>query len=135
MGGVPWPQLALYGPTTILLGLLFVFILRLVHKMGPSWEKIKLRELDVREAEVKVKGEQAAALGQLGQGITQMAETLKEIGVDQRRATETIKILQRVNADTSDQMTRNMAVLTDRIDRFERRETNVELQRSGTEAH
>lgn len=150
MGQVPWPQLALYGPTTILLALIFVFILSFVHKMRPTWEKIKLRELDVREAEAKSKEAEAASrseqagalkelavgLGQLGSGNAQMAETLKDVAVEQRRATESVKILQRVNADTADQMARQMAIITDRVERIERdRGTHVESEGSGAKAH
>ena len=50
-----------------------------------------------------------------------MASTLKDIAVEQRRATETIKILQRANSDSSDELARSVAIISDRVDRLDKR--------------
>ena len=126
-----WPQLALWGPTIIILVIVLGFLLKVL----PTWKELKLLDFSIREAEAKAKSEQAASLGHLGEGITVMSETLKEIAVEQRRATDAVKILQRVNADTSDQMTRHLAILTDRVERIERGQANVEPHGSETKPH
>ena len=133
MGDIAWPKIAAWGPTVVMFALVLWFLL----KIAPTWKELRLRELDVREGEVKVKGEQAAALGQLGTGLSQMSETLKEIAVEQRRATESVKILQRVNADTSDQAADKLLILTDRVDRLEKRgqDPNVDAEGRGTKPH
>jgi methyl-accepting chemotaxis protein len=131
-GEIAWPQLAAWGPTLVMLALVLAFLL----KIAPTWKEIKLRELSVREAEANARSEQAAALSQLGTGVSQMSGTLKDVAVEQRRATDSVKILQRVGADTADQMVRQMAIITDRVERIERgRENHVEPEGSGTKAH
>lgn len=102
------PQMVQYGPTIIILVLLLGSLIRL----APVWKEIRLKELDIRAEEATVKGQQAAALSSL-------AQVLKEIAVEQRRATETIEILQRVNAQTSDQLTAGLNVVERRIEQME----------------
>jgi hypothetical protein len=131
MGEIAWPQVAALGPTVVMLALVLGFLLRI----APTWKEIKLRELNVREQEAAARTEQAAALKQLGTSNLEMAGTLKEVAIEQRRATEGVKILQRVNADTSDQMARQMAILSDRVERIERRDNNVEPEGTGTKPH
>jgi len=101
-------QLFLYGPTVIILVLILGFLIR----MAPMWKEIRLKDMELRVEENVVKREQAQAL-------TALAEVLKDIGVEQRRATDTIQILQRVNADASDRLSHNVASLTERLDRLE----------------
>lgn len=132
MGEIAWPQIAAWGPTVVMLALVLAFLLR----VAPTWKELRLRELGVRETEATARSEQAAALNQLGKGVSQMSDVLKDVTIEQRRATESVKILQRVNADTADQMARQMAIITDRVERIERgRENNVESEGSGTKAH
>lgn len=103
-----WKDVIQYGPTTIILFMLLVAIIRL----APVYKEIRLREIDVRAEEAQAKREQATALGQL-------ATVLQSIAVEQRRATETIEILQRVNADSNDRLSQNVHSLTERLDRIE----------------
>ncbi len=63
----------------------------------------------MRSEENVVKREQACALGQL-------ADALKDIAVVQRRATEEVGIMQRMNADSSDQLSNSVKALTQRLD-------------------
>jgi len=97
-------QILTYGPTAVLLALLLATIL----KLAPTWKEVRLRELDIRAGESAIREKEAEALGRL-------AEVLQSIAVEQRRATETIEILQRVNADASDSLSGNVRLLTDRI--------------------
>ncbi|OLE52674.1 MAG: hypothetical protein AUG51_17025 [Acidobacteria bacterium 13_1_20CM_3_53_8] len=111
-----WVVLGQYGPTVLLLALILFFLLRI----APIYKEVKLKELAVREAENDVKREQAVALGSL-------ASVLKEIAVEQRRATEVVEILQRVNTDESDKLSYNVQRLTERIDQFEEFHRDVKL--------
>jgi hypothetical protein len=112
-----WKDFALGGSALMQLALVIFFLIRI----SPSLKEIRIKELDVRVLEVEGTKQMAAALGQLGTGLQTMSETLNNIAVEQRHATDTIKILQRVNADQSDELTRNVTIITDRVDRLEKR--------------
>ena len=112
-------DLIAYGPTIVILALL-------LWKGLPVWERWKMRELDVRHAE-------AVALAKLGEGLSAMSNVLKSVAVEQRRATETIELMQRVNADAADRLEDNIKMLGDRLDDLERH--NAETTRTGTGTH
>jgi hypothetical protein len=97
----PWTQFLAFGPGFVALVLILIFLLRAM----PTWKEVKIREIELREAEVKVRGAEA-------EGLTTLADVLRSIAVEQRRATETIDILQRVNADASERLTQNVSGLT-----------------------
>ena len=120
-----WAQAAMWGPTLVMLGMILAFLLR----VRPSWEKIKLRELDVRELEGKVRGEEAAALVQLAGGLQSFSQTLKEIAVEQRRSTDVIEILQRANADHQDSISFHLRTQAEKLLRLE--EHYVQSERTG----
>ncbi|MCP9494269.1 MAG: hypothetical protein MSG64_07425 [Pyrinomonadaceae bacterium MAG19_C2-C3] len=122
---IPWGQIVQFGPTVVLLTLILLFLIR----VAPTYKEIKVKELEVRGLESHSKSEQAASLSQL-------ASSLKEIAVEQRRATETVQILQRVNADSTDRLTVSVERLAERVQqqeencgecrgRLERLETNA----------
>ena len=70
-------DLIAYGPTIVILALL-------LWRGLPSWDEVKLREMEIRHEEV-------SALQKLGEGLNQVAAVLKSVAVEQRRATETIR--------------------------------------------
>jgi hypothetical protein len=111
-----WGQIVGYGPTVILLALILWFLLR----MAPMWKEVKLKELDIRTEENKVKSEEAAALNAL-------ASVLKDIAVEQRRATESIEISQRVNADSAEKISQSVSLLARRVDGLETLEPRVRV--------
>lgn len=137
-----WWQLALWGPTIIILVIVLAFLLRVLPTWLPTWKELKLRELDVREKEATAKSDQAAslakqaeALGELGAGIIQMSSTLKEIAIEQRRATDGVKLLQRVNADIANNESQALLILEDRINRLERERIHGGSEETRAEAH
>lgn len=103
-----WVQLVQYGPTVVILALLLWFALRL----APIWKEVKVRELDLRADENVVKREQTVALASL-------ADVIKDIALIQRKATENIEIMQRVNADSNDRVVHAVQSLTERVDKVE----------------
>lgn len=103
-----WLQYWNYGQTVVLLGMILAFVLRAL----PHWKEVRLRDADVKSEDNVIKREQAVALGQL-------ADALKDIAVEQRRATENIEISQRVAADTSERVSSSVAVFHHRIEALE----------------
>ncbi len=115
---MPWKELIQFGPTVVLLALILCTIIQL----APVWKEVKIKELEMHSEDNVVKGEQANALGQL-------ANALKEIAVEQRRATEEVGILQRMNNDNADQLSNNVRGLTQRVDSLEKNKDLVTLAR------
>lgn len=106
-----WGQIAGGGVGLMTLALILYFALRVLPAILTSWERIKNRELDVRDAEAKVMGEIAAALCQVAASNSQMAvsvgqaaETTKSIAVEQRRSTEILEILESSNSQQQDRL-------------------------------
>jgi hypothetical protein len=117
--GAALTQLIQFGPTVVLLALILWFVIRL----APMWKEIRLKEMDMRTEENVVKGQQASALSQL-------AGALKEIAVEQRRATEEVGIMQRVTNDTADQLRTSVNTLSQRVDSLEKKTDNHNAQLS-----
>ncbi|MGA9767473.1 MAG: hypothetical protein WBV94_00420 [Blastocatellia bacterium] len=122
---IPWGQLALWGPTLLLLGMVIIFLL----KIRPSVEKVKLRELDVRELEASSRGQMAASLVQLGSGLEKMSAVLRDVTIEQRRSIEMVEILQRVNSDAQDALSFNIRTLSEKLQIQEER--NAKSERTG----
>ncbi len=119
-----WGQLAQYGPTVVLLGLVLFALVR----VAPLWKEVKLKELEIRGDENSVRGQVAGALNHL-------ADVIKDIAVEQRRHTEQVEILQRVNAHTADQLQASVNLVGQRLDRIEQRTSPVPLAGANAETH
>lgn len=111
-----WTQLAQFGPTVVLLFLILGFLLR----AAPVYKEIKLKEIDARIEENDVKREQANALGQLAGALSGLAGVVQSVAVEQRRATDTIGILQRASTKDTDELSSAVRQLTQRIDGIEK---------------
>ena len=116
----------MWGPTLILLGMVIIFLL----KIRPSVEKVKLRELDVRELEANSRGQMAASLVQLGNGLEKMSGVLKEITIEQRHSIEMVEILQRVNSDAQDALSFNIRSLSEQLQKSQE-DRNAITERTG----
>ena len=91
---------------------LVVAILVFILKALPIWKEIKLAEINVRDKE-------AESLGQLGNALNQIGDTMKDVAIEQRRATDNVKILQRANADESNNIIQSVDALNERLDTLE----------------
>lgn len=143
-GQIPWLQLALWGGQTCLL---VALVLAFLIKVAPTWEKIKLQEIEVRKLDIAARSQEAAAglqiangiielgkgLAILGESQEQVSTVLRDVAVEQRKATEVIEILQRYQADSNDQLAYNVRVLTDRVEKIE--EKYVQPERTGAGPH
>ena len=116
----------------------FIIAALVTLRLMPVWlahkKELKLREFETRSIEAKARSEQAGALEALAGSVGQLSGTLRDIAIEQRRATDTIKILQRVNADSAQSLNQNVTLLGERLDRLEGQE-NADTQRTGTAAH
>jgi hypothetical protein len=101
-------DLAAWGPAVLQLALVLIFLL----KIAPVWKEVRLREIALKERDGAIREREAESLGRL-------ADVLQSVAVEQRRATETIEILQRVNADASDHLITNVRMLSERVTRIE----------------
>jgi tellurite resistance-related uncharacterized protein len=119
---VSWIQVVAFGPGWLVL----ILLLGAVARALPIWQKVKLREMDIREGEGKVRENEAAALTTLAGSISTLAESttnmtqmMETLSIHQRKSTEELQIMQRVNADSNDRLISEVRLLSDRVDRFE----------------
>lgn len=113
--GIDWGQLVSYGPTAVLLALVLIFILRI----APTWKEVRLKEIDLRRDENDIKLKQATVLGGLSESLSSLSTVLHAVTVEQRRVIESLEILQRVNADTADQLQLSVQALARRVEQIE----------------
>jgi hypothetical protein len=126
-----WGQIAGGGVGLMTLALILWFGLKLLPTVLTTWERVKTREFEVRDQESKTRGEQAASVTQLGVGVTEMSRVLETVAVETRKSVEVVEILQKVNANSNDQILDGVRTLIDRVERLEEK-TSVQTQRSGT---
>jgi hypothetical protein len=105
-----------YGPTIILLILILGFLLRAL----PAWKEVKLKELDLKGTDIETRGQEAKALEALAIVLRDVAVEQRKATEETKRATETIDILQRVNSDVNDRLAASVAFLNDRLERIEK---------------
>jgi hypothetical protein len=133
---VPWSQIALFGPTVVILAMLLWFLLR----AAPTWREFKLRELEVRDHEAQARSDQAeankllgsavesmgAALGGLSGALNANSQVLANVAIEQRRATESVRVLQRVNAELTERLRSTVDDLAHRLEGVEERAAGKE---------
>lgn len=117
-----WTKIAEQGIAIAVMALILFFIVFLVIKILPTWERVKTAESEAVKA-------QAKSLGELALSQTQLATVVKEVAVVQRQSTEQVKIIQRVNAKSTEQLTNDVQELNvtlqdfnERLDRLEKRD-------------
>lgn len=98
---------------------LIIVILGFILKALPVWKEVKLAELKTREKEAEVQVQVAAALGTLGGSLSQLGTVIHDIAIEQRRATDTVQILQRVNSAEAEKISNSVDGLLMRMDNFE----------------
>lgn len=101
-----------FAPTIVLVFL----ILWAVIKLAPTWKEVKMREMDIREKEVAQREQQAIA-------IQTLAEVTQTIAVEQRHATEALRIGERVTMARAERLSEATQEVTSRLDSLESRVT------------
>lgn len=130
-----WGQLAMFGPTIVILVLLLGFMI----KMAPTWKELRMRELGVREEEARSGAQQATAmtavassLSTLGGHLSESSRLLGNVTIEQRRATDAVRILQRVNSETAENLRETVHELSERVGAIEERHAE---KNSGSASH
>lgn len=85
-----WAKLADQGIAIAVLIVIGVFGLLFFTKALPVWERVKTAE--------------SKALSDLAVSQTQIASVVKEVAIEQKRSTDAVKILQRVNAESNENL-------------------------------
>lgn len=106
--------------------MMFIIMLGFLLKALPTWKEIKIAEFDVRTKEAEASGQMslsltqfASAQNQLANALGQLGETVKDIAIEQKKATDNVMILQRVSSAESNQLSNSVEELVERMDTFE----------------
>ncbi|HQU83968.1 MAG TPA: hypothetical protein PKY59_12610 [Pyrinomonadaceae bacterium] len=85
-----------------------------------------MKELEVRTKEAEASGQVAFSLTILANAQNQqsaalhtLGETIKDIAIEQKKATENVLILQRVNSNEAQNISQTVETLIERIDTLE----------------
>lgn len=98
---------------------LIALILFFIWKVLPIWKEVRLAEIKVRDKEAEALGSLSGAINGLAASQTQISETLRDVAIEQRRATDNVKLLQRVGADESATLSQAVETLATRMDGLE----------------
>ncbi len=106
--------------------MMFIIMLGFLLRALPTWKEIKLAEFDVRTKEAEASGQMslsltqfATAQNQLANALGTLGETVKDIAIEQKKATDNVMILQRMNTAESNQLSNSVDELIDRMDTLE----------------
>jgi predicted nucleic acid-binding Zn-ribbon protein len=133
---IDWTQFGVAGGAIFIVVAFLIFFLKIVPSVVAIFDKrsaddkeIKLAELEIRRAENETRGkeaesriENAQGLGKLGDALTTLGSTLGQLGsvlenviVEQHHGMEKLLLLQRVNAESSDQVMASVKELADEV--------------------
>ncbi|HMU34367.1 MAG: hypothetical protein IT171_04130 [Acidobacteria bacterium] len=120
--GVKWTEFGVAGGVIFVVFLILFFLLKIAPTLTATWKEIKIAEIgvraqetDARTKEAESRTQQANGFSQLAGALSQMSSVLHDVVIEQRHATDKVMILQRVNADTSEQVMASVNELTDEI--------------------
>lgn len=107
--------------------MMFIIMLGFLLKALPTWKEIKIAEFTVRTKEAEASGQMSLSLTQFANAQNQLAnalgtlgETVKDIAIEQKKATDNVMILQRVSSAESNQLSNSVEELVDRMNTFEK---------------
>lgn len=121
------------GESSVAVLLVFLF-LGFLLKALPTWREIKIAEFTVRTKEAEASGQLSISLtsfanaqNQLANALGQLGETVKDIAIEQKKATDNVMILQRVNANESEKLSNSVDNLIERMDTLEENLKDTEI--------
>lgn len=110
-------ELRNFAPTIVLV---FVVIWGVI-KLAPTWKEVKMREMDIREKEVAQRETQSIA-------IQTLAESTRDIALEQRHATEALRIAERVNIREGEKLTETVLEVKETVQRVVERVEQMEAR-------
>lgn len=121
-GAINWTQFGVAGGVIFVVFIFLVFVLKIVPGLAGIWKEVRLAEITVREKETMARSKEAESRTEQANGFSQLAGALGQLGgvirdvvIDQRHSVEKVMILQRVNADSSEQVMSMMNDFTEEI--------------------
>lgn len=121
-------SLASYGPTVVLCFLLLVTVVRL----APVWKEVRLADDATRKQTAAALALVANAVTdsnktrmQESAALTHLADVVQGVAVEQRKAIETVRIMQRVQANSSDRLNESVQELAERVAALERHQPTL----------
>ncbi len=112
---LPWDKIIYGAQGFAVLAIILFFFLRVL----PTWKEIKLKEFDTRDKDSEARIQQA-------ESMKAIADVLYNVAIEQRRAADSVKILQRVNSTrVEDVEAAATESLEDHENRIARLEQNV----------
>jgi hypothetical protein len=113
-----------YGPTVVIFGLSLIFLLRVMPMWVNAWKEVKLKTVEATISDANARVAQSKAL-------ESVSKVLYEVAVEQRRAADSVKILQRVNSRSIDDFEN---FFQDSMTEYEKRITRLEANATHTPA-
>lgn len=101
-------ELKNFAPTIIMAFL----IIWCVIKLAPTWKEVKMRDMDIREKEIAQREQQAI-------GIQSLAEVVRDIAIEQKHATEALRIAERVTMREAEKLGEAVHEVTARFEILE----------------
>lgn len=127
MDALGWEQILSLPAAIVVL----ILILLAVLKAMPHWKEIKLAEISVREKEAESRVNESSVFAKMSDALNSISTVLQTITVEQRRDSERLHLLQRVNADTNDKILARLDSLDNlshQIDDNRRRLDDIEVK-------
>lgn len=120
--GFEWERWVGEGVAVLLVIVFLGFLLRAM----PTWKEIKMKEFDVRSKEAETSGQVAVSLvhfadaqNRLADTLGQLGTTVKDIAIEQKKATDNVLILQRMNSAEANSLSETVDYLAERVDSME----------------
>lgn len=101
MDALGWEKLLTLPAALIVLVVILYFAYRIFQSVLPHWKETRMAEIKVREVEANSRMDEASIFGKLSESLNTMTDVMKQITIEQRRDTDKMHILQRVNTDTN----------------------------------
>jgi predicted RNase H-like nuclease (RuvC/YqgF family) len=115
MDGIKFSELFQAGSVFVTLVAILFFILKAL----PNWKEVRLAEIDQRSKDNETQLEVAKSLGLVGGALIQVSQVTRDVAIEQKKATENLKISQRVSSSESMQLSNTVETLIERIDSLE----------------
>lgn len=111
-----WTQFGVASGAIFLVVIFLFFLVKILPTMAGTWKEVRLAEVTCREKEAESRAAQAASVGQLSGALQSMSDVLNNVAVEQRQATEDVRLQQRVNADIQERSDEKIDKILDKVE-------------------
>jgi len=114
-------ELKNFAPTIIIV----IVVMWGTIKLAPTWKEVKMRELDIRDKEVAQREQQAVV-------IQSLADTTRDIAIEQKHATEALRIAERVTIREGEKLSETVHEMRDTVHAVAARVEVIEAKAAAT---